>query len=85
MSKAKLKWSDKAEEKDFGAALSYLTLLASSAKAEPLVRSLRSAKPTEHAAKDLLRAAGLLPMLAKTLSGSIRRSRCRLCCSFAGI
>jgi adenylate cyclase len=41
-----------------------LSLLASDTKAEALVRSLRGARPVEHAAKDLLRAAQL-PLLPR--------------------
>jgi hypothetical protein len=64
MSKPKLKWSSKDDGPDFDAALKYLSLLASDARAEALVSSLRSARPVEHAAKDLLRAAQL-PLLPR--------------------
>ena len=64
MSKPKLKWSNKDDDPDFDAALKYLSLLASDSIAEALVRSLRGARPVEHAAKDLLRAAQL-PLLPR--------------------
>ena len=63
MSKSKLKWS-KEEDTDFDAALQYLSLLCSDRKASALVKSLRSSKPIDHAAKDLLRAANL-PLLPR--------------------
>jgi hypothetical protein len=64
MSKPKLKWSSKDDDPDFDAALKYLSLLASDTSAVALVRSLRGARPIEHAAKDLLRAAHL-PLLPR--------------------
>jgi hypothetical protein len=64
MSKPKLKWSSKDDDPDFDAALKYLSLLASDTSAEALVGSLRGARPIEHAAKDLLRAAQL-PLLPR--------------------
>ena len=64
MSKPKLKWSSNDDGPDFDAALKYLSLLASDSIAEALVRGLRGARPVEHAAKDLLRAAQL-PLLPR--------------------
>jgi hypothetical protein len=64
VSKSKLKWSEKEEDADFDATLAYLSLLCSDRKAHALVKSLRSAKVIEHAAKDMLRAAGL-PLLPR--------------------
>jgi hypothetical protein len=64
MSKPKLEWSNKGEDADFGAASKYLALLCKAAETEAIVRSLRRAKPVEHAAKDLLRAAQL-PLLPR--------------------
>ena len=64
MSKSKLKWSEKEEDADFDAAFKYLSLLCSDRKAHALVKSLRTMKPIEHAAKDLLRAAQL-PLLPR--------------------
>ncbi len=62
MSKPNLEWAEKGEDEDFDAAEKYLSLLCADAKAKALVKSLRSSKPIEHAAKDLLRAAHL-PLL----------------------
>jgi hypothetical protein len=62
VSKSKLKWSEKEEGEDFEAAFKYLSLLCSDRKASSLVKSLRSVKILEHAAKDMLRAADL-PLL----------------------
>jgi len=59
MSKPRVKWSNKGENEDFDAAEKYLSLLTSDAKAKALVRDLRKTRPTDHAAKDLLRAARL--------------------------
>jgi hypothetical protein len=64
VSKSKLKWSEKEEDADFNAALAYLSLLCSDRKANGLVKSLRGSKIAEHAAKDMLRAAGL-PLLPR--------------------
>jgi hypothetical protein len=59
-------WLDGAEEHDFPAAASYLSLLADASLVETLVGRLRSGAATEHfKAKDLLRAAGL-PLLPPT-------------------
>ena len=75
MSKPKLKWSSKDDDPDFDAALKYLSLLASYARAEALVRSLRDAIPVEHAAKDLLRAAqlALLPSEEPHVDADLKR------------
>jgi hypothetical protein len=62
VSKPSLEWAEKGEDEDFAAAEKYLSLLCSDAKAKAIVKSLRSSKPVEHAAKDLLRAAHL-PLL----------------------
>jgi hypothetical protein len=64
VSKSKLKWSEKEEGADFDAAFQYLSLLCSDRKAHALVKSLRSSKLLDHAAKDLLRAAQL-PLLPR--------------------
>ena len=62
MSKPKLEWSEQGEAEDFEAAIRFLSLLCSDAKAKALVKRLRNSKLVEHAAKDLLRAAHL-PLL----------------------
>ena len=64
MSKPKVKWSNKGEKEDFDAAHKYLSLLTLDARARALVRDLRKTRPSEHAAKDLLRAAQL-PLLPR--------------------
>jgi hypothetical protein len=64
MSKPKLKWSNKSDDADLHAALKYLSLLAPAVEAQTMVKSLRRAKPVDHAAKDLLRAAQL-PLLPR--------------------
>jgi hypothetical protein len=64
LAKPKLKWSEKQEDADFDAAFSYLSLLCPDRTANALVKSLRGSKVLEHAAKDMLRAAGL-PILPR--------------------
>ena len=64
MSKAKVKWTNNGEAEDFDAAANYLSLLTSDARAQALIRDLRKARPAEHAATDLLRAAQL-PLLPR--------------------
>ena len=64
MGKPDLKWSEEEEDEDFEAAFKYLSLLCPDTKAHALVKSLHGAKPIEHAAKDLLRAAQL-PLLPR--------------------
>jgi len=64
MSKSKVKWSNRGETEDFNAAQKYIALLTSDERAKALVRALRKARPIEHAAKDLLRAAQL-PLLPR--------------------
>jgi hypothetical protein len=64
VSKSKLKWSEKEEDADSEAAFSYLSLLCPDRKTHALVKGLRGSKVVEHAAKDMLRAAGL-PLLPR--------------------
>lgn len=75
MSKSRLKWSEKEEDADFEAAFKFLSLLCSDRKARALVKSLRGAKPLDHAAKDVLRAAGLplLPSDESHVSNDLKR------------
>jgi hypothetical protein len=75
VSKSKLKWSEQEEGADFEAAFKYLSLLCSDRKAHALVKSLRTSKPLEHAAKDLLRAAQLplLPSDESHVSEDLKR------------
>ena len=57
-------WKDKPEPQDFPAAESYLSLLVGPDAATKLVKALRNQQRLQHhAAKDILRAAGL-PLLA---------------------
>src|ERR1700735_1618202 len=64
MSKPKVKLSSGSEDENFDAALKYLSLLTTEAKAKVLVRDLRAVGPVNHAAKDLLRASQL-PLLPR--------------------
>ena len=64
VSKSELKWNEKQEGADFEAAFKFLSLLCPDRKANALVKSLRGSKVVEHAAKDMLRAAGL-PLLPR--------------------
>jgi hypothetical protein len=64
MSKQKLVWKKKPEAEDYRGALSFLLLIYPDARARRLLASFRKAKSVEHAAKDLLRAAGL-PLLPR--------------------
>jgi hypothetical protein len=64
MSKQKLVWKKKPEAEDCRGALSFLLLIYPDARARRLLASFRKAKSVEHAAKDLLRAAGL-PLLPR--------------------
>jgi hypothetical protein len=64
MSKPQLRWTTQGAASDFEAARKYLSLLASDAKVDALVKALRSTKLVDHAAKDLLRAAQL-PLLPR--------------------
>ena len=75
MSKPEFEWAEKGEDDDFDAAEKYLSLLCSDTEAATLVRSLRSAKLVEHAAKDLLRAAHLplLPSDESHVSEDLKR------------
>jgi hypothetical protein len=64
MSKEKLVWSKKPEQRDYDAATSYLSLVFRTARATALVRALRKRPITQRSAKDLLRASGL-PLLPR--------------------
>ncbi len=60
MAKAKpVGWFDNAEEQDYPAALSYLTLIFDPTRAKEHVRRLRSAPVSTFKAKDIFRASGL--------------------------
>lgn len=57
-------WKKNPDQKDFRAALTYLSLIYAPSHTQRLVRALRSVHTVEHAAKDLLRASAL-PLLAR--------------------
>lgn len=54
-----VKWLDKPEDHDYGAAADYLTMVGEPAVVEKTVAALREAKPVYRKAKDILRAAQL--------------------------
>jgi hypothetical protein len=64
MSKEKLVWSKKPEQRDYDAATAFLSLVFRAASATALVRALRKKPITQRSAKDLLRASGL-PLLPR--------------------
>ncbi len=57
--KPKIQWLPEPEDKDYPAALSYLSLLHPEAEATALVQKLKPAKVTLFKAKDIFRASGL--------------------------
>jgi hypothetical protein len=59
MAKKEVRWKKEPARENYGAALSYLSLLCPPRHANTLIRGLRGAKTVDHAAKDLLRASGL--------------------------
>jgi hypothetical protein len=53
-------WKEEPDEKDYPAALNYLSLLTDPCEAKKIVKALRTSSRIDHfAAKDLLRAGGL--------------------------
>jgi len=54
-----IKWLNEPEEKDYPAAVSYLSLIYDAAKAAKLVDDLRKAPVSEFKAKDIFRASSL--------------------------
>jgi hypothetical protein len=54
-----IRWLEDADEDDYPAAESFLTLLYDESAAAALVKSLRKARPIEIAAKDVFRASGM--------------------------
>jgi hypothetical protein len=62
MAKHQPRWDARPKSEDFGAALNYLTLQFRASKARAFVNKARSVKPSEHVAKDILRASNL-PLL----------------------
>ena len=61
----KLRWLDEAEEKDYAAAHSYLSLLVAPDQLAGLIERLRSAPSGSWRSKDILRAARLPLLQAK--------------------
>jgi hypothetical protein len=64
MAKKTIRWEKQPDQKDYDAALNYLSLVYTTERAKKLVKSLCKSKMTERAAKDLLRASGL-PLLSR--------------------
>ena len=54
-----IRWLDQPEEKDYPAALSYLSLIYEESSASALVGKLRRAPVVQFKAKDIFRASGL--------------------------
>ena len=65
LQKLKIRWLKRPVNEDYPAALSYLTLLYGSKKAEAFVKHLRHADISHFKAKDIFRASGL-PLLPVT-------------------
>jgi hypothetical protein len=61
----KVRWLDDAEEKDYAAARSYLSLLMRGGDLEPLIAALKNAPSGRWRAKDILRATQLPLLSAK--------------------
>ena len=59
MSKTEIKWLDAPEDKDYPAALSYLSLIYPPEKAQDWVNRLKAAAISEFKAKDVFRSSGL--------------------------
>lgn len=59
LEKRGITWLDQAEEQDYPAALSYLSLIFSETRAKAYIRKLRTAPVAEFKAKDIFRASGL--------------------------
>jgi hypothetical protein len=57
--KVKIKWSREPEDRDYPAALSYLSLLYDEPKAAACVKKLKRAAISEFKAKDIFRASDL--------------------------
>jgi hypothetical protein len=64
MAKKTIRWEKQPDQKDYDAALNYLSLVYTTERAKKLVKNLCKSKMTERAAKDLLRASGL-PLLSR--------------------
>lgn len=75
MAKHRPRWESRAVADDFTAALKYLCLQFSAVTARSLVKKARGVKPTEHVAKDLLRACSLplLPREERHVAENLKR------------
>jgi hypothetical protein len=75
MAKKKTRWNERPVRKDYTAALNYLTLQFSTAAAQRLVKKARGVRPTEHIAKDILRASNLplLPLDERHVAENLKR------------
>ena len=75
MSKHQTRWNDRPARKDYTAALNYLTLQFPTAMARSLVKKAHGVKPTEHIAKDILRASNLplLPPEERHVAENLKR------------
>lgn len=63
--RARVRWLDEPEDKDYAAARSYLSLLVPESALEPLIAKLATATTGSWRAKDILRATGLPLLRAK--------------------
>jgi hypothetical protein len=63
--RARVRWLDEPEDKDYAAARSYLSLLVPEAALDPLIVKLRIAPTGSWRAKDILRATALPLLRAK--------------------
>lgn len=77
MPKDGVSWKKQPVASDFAAALSYLSLICPTARANTLVRALRNARMVNHVAKDLLRASTLplLPLDEPHVAADLKRIR----------
>jgi hypothetical protein len=75
MPKNEIVWTRKSEDGDLEAALDFLSLVYTAARARALVKSLRSAPVIKRTAKDLLRASGLplLPADETRVKGDLKK------------
>jgi hypothetical protein len=77
MSKHKPTWKKRPEDADYTASLSYLSLQFTTVTAKRLMKRARQGSPSEHVAKDILRASRLplLPTRELHVAEDLRRIR----------
>ena len=77
MSKHEPTWKKRPEDADFTASLNYLSLQFTTATAKRLVKRGRHGSPSEHVAKDILRASRLplLPTQEMHVADDLRKIR----------